>query len=172
MFPTTLAALGVEIPGNRLGLGTNLFSTEPTLIERFGLEFMTRELELGSDFMDTLIVDIVYDDYDYVLQNSELIAVFPFDDQRDILSFLISERITEYIRTDDFVASAWSNQFQSDIQWTTGVRAEDGRVLLNVKVPSGAFWGDQITIEVFNVDLRGRHQLVYELEIDNPHIFR
>ena len=35
-FPTTLAAMGVEIPGNRLGLGTDLFSGESTLTEKFG----------------------------------------------------------------------------------------------------------------------------------------
>lgn len=35
MFPTTLAAIGVEIEGERLGLGTNLFSGIPTLAEKF-----------------------------------------------------------------------------------------------------------------------------------------
>lgn len=35
-FPTTLAAMGVTIEGNRLGLGTNLFSSEQTLSERYG----------------------------------------------------------------------------------------------------------------------------------------
>ncbi|MBQ5742611.1 MAG: LTA synthase family protein, partial [Clostridia bacterium] len=33
LFPTTLAALGCEIQGQRLGLGTNLFSDTPTLSE-------------------------------------------------------------------------------------------------------------------------------------------
>ncbi len=33
MFPTTLAAIGCEIEGDRLGLGTNLFSGRETLIE-------------------------------------------------------------------------------------------------------------------------------------------
>ena len=33
MLPTTLAAMGCIIEGNRLGLGTNLFSSEPTLLE-------------------------------------------------------------------------------------------------------------------------------------------
>ena len=33
-FPTTLAAMGVDIEGNRLGLGTNLYSTEQTLTEK------------------------------------------------------------------------------------------------------------------------------------------
>ena len=36
MFPTTLAAMGFEIEGNRLGLGTNLFSERPTLCEEMG----------------------------------------------------------------------------------------------------------------------------------------
>ena len=36
MFPTTLAAMGFEIEGERLGLGTNLFSAVPTLCEKNG----------------------------------------------------------------------------------------------------------------------------------------
>ena len=36
LFPTMLVAMGCEIPGNRLGLGTNLFSQEQTLLEQFG----------------------------------------------------------------------------------------------------------------------------------------
>ena len=33
MFPSTLAAMGCTIEGDRLGFGTNLFSTTPTLLE-------------------------------------------------------------------------------------------------------------------------------------------
>ncbi len=36
LFPTILAAMGFEIKGDRLGLGTNLFSFLPTLCERYG----------------------------------------------------------------------------------------------------------------------------------------
>ena len=53
-FPTTLAALGVEIDGNRLGLGTNIFSYEQTLVERFGLETVDNELEKKSRFMEKM----------------------------------------------------------------------------------------------------------------------
>lgn len=45
IFPTTLAALGVEIEGNRLGLGTNLFSDTPTLMEELGQDYIDDELE-------------------------------------------------------------------------------------------------------------------------------
>lgn len=44
-FPTTLASLGVEISGNRLGLGTNLFSSEETLIETYGKEQVNNRIE-------------------------------------------------------------------------------------------------------------------------------
>lgn len=50
MFPSTLAALGVEIKGNRLGLGTNLFSDKPTLLEMYEYNFMNDELLKKSDF--------------------------------------------------------------------------------------------------------------------------
>ena len=45
MFPTTLAALGVEIDGNKLGLGTNLFSGEETLREELGANYINKELK-------------------------------------------------------------------------------------------------------------------------------
>ena len=56
MFPTTLAALGVQIEGERLGLGTNLFSGEPTLMEEMGLETFTSELNKASRFYDKYLL--------------------------------------------------------------------------------------------------------------------
>lgn len=50
MFPTTLAAMGCGIEGERLGLGTNLFSGEETLIEEMGYEEFNEELAQRSDF--------------------------------------------------------------------------------------------------------------------------
>ncbi len=50
MFPTTLAALGVEIEGNRLGLGTNLFSEEETLTEIYGRDVLEAKLLKKSNF--------------------------------------------------------------------------------------------------------------------------
>ena len=45
MFPTTLAALGCRIEGDRLGLGTNLYSDVPTLAEKMGVDALNREIE-------------------------------------------------------------------------------------------------------------------------------
>lgn len=55
MFPTTLAALGVEIEGDRLGLGTNLFSTQNTLIEELGLEYVSHELRKNSELYNRFL---------------------------------------------------------------------------------------------------------------------
>lgn len=54
LFPTMLAALGVSIPGDRLGLGVNLFSSEPTLVEKLGKFQLNHELSQGSSFMERL----------------------------------------------------------------------------------------------------------------------
>lgn len=48
MFPTTLAAIGCEIPGERLGLGTNLFSGKKTLSEEIGYDEFNKQLGLNS----------------------------------------------------------------------------------------------------------------------------
>ena len=50
MFPTTLAAMGCTIEGDRLGLGTNLFSKVPTLMEKIGYTKLCTELSKQSDF--------------------------------------------------------------------------------------------------------------------------
>ena len=50
LFPTTLAALGCTIEGDRLGLGTNLFSGEPTLMEQWGYEELCAALFSNRDY--------------------------------------------------------------------------------------------------------------------------
>lgn len=50
MFPTTLAALGFKWDGERLGLGTNLFSTQKTLCEEMGFENLDTELSKKSNY--------------------------------------------------------------------------------------------------------------------------
>ena len=50
IFPTTLAAMGFLIEGNRLGLGVNLFSAEPTLAEQLGYKELETEINKFSDY--------------------------------------------------------------------------------------------------------------------------
>lgn len=53
MFPTTLSAIGVDIKGDRLGLGTDLFSQTPTLCEQLGQQEFMDKLEQSSKYYDT-----------------------------------------------------------------------------------------------------------------------
>lgn len=55
IYPTTLAAMGVSIEGDRLGMGVNLFSETPTLYEEYGAEYLNAEFLKNSDLYQTLI---------------------------------------------------------------------------------------------------------------------
>ena len=50
MYPTTLASLGARIDGDRLGLGTNLFSNKKTLSEEIGISSLRKELDKNSKY--------------------------------------------------------------------------------------------------------------------------
>ena len=51
IYPTVLAAMGCEIPGNSLGLGTNMFSGKQTLMERLGsFDEVNNQLAQYSDY--------------------------------------------------------------------------------------------------------------------------
>lgn len=49
IFPTTLAALGVQWDGDQLAFGVNLFSGAPTLVEQLGREAFDLQLQMPSD---------------------------------------------------------------------------------------------------------------------------
>ena len=60
MYPTTLVALGADIPGNRLGLGTNLFSGKKTILETLKFEKMNDSLKKNSSFYNKYILGDSY----------------------------------------------------------------------------------------------------------------
>lgn len=48
MFPTIMASMGIEIQGDMLGIGTNLFSDKQTIIEQYGIDKVNDELNKKS----------------------------------------------------------------------------------------------------------------------------
>ena len=56
MFPSTLASLGVTIEGDRLGLGTNLFSNKKTILEKLGYTKFNEELKKKSFYYNNMIL--------------------------------------------------------------------------------------------------------------------
>ena len=59
-YPTILASMGVSIEGDRLGLGTYLYSDTPTLSEQLGLAEFEAELKKNSKFYNTHIMGDEY----------------------------------------------------------------------------------------------------------------
>lgn len=55
-YPTIVSALGITWEGHRLGLGTDLFSDEPTLIERDGFGKFNEEISKNSNFYNEELI--------------------------------------------------------------------------------------------------------------------
>ena len=58
MYPTAVAAIGGKIEGERLGIGTNLYSGEPTIYEEYGVDYVNKELEKGSKLYTEKILQV------------------------------------------------------------------------------------------------------------------
>ena len=56
-YPTILASLGVKIKGEHLGLGTNLFSDEKTLLEKYGVKKINSEVTKYSQFYRKILIN-------------------------------------------------------------------------------------------------------------------
>lgn len=60
IFPTTLASLGVTIEGERLGLGTNLYSGKETIMEEIGLEELNNQISKRSNYYNRVLLGDSY----------------------------------------------------------------------------------------------------------------
>lgn len=56
MYPTILASIGIKIEGEKLGLGTNLYSGIPTISEELGYEYISEEVKKYSEFYNKRII--------------------------------------------------------------------------------------------------------------------
>lgn len=60
IFPTVLASIGAKIEGERLGLGTNLFSGKETLMEQIGYDKLCNELAKRSTYYNKFLLQDNY----------------------------------------------------------------------------------------------------------------
>ena len=56
LFPTTLSAMGCTIEGDRLALGTDMYSDTPSLMVELGEDEINDELDLYSDFYENTLM--------------------------------------------------------------------------------------------------------------------
>ena len=99
-FPTTLAALGCTIEGERLGLGTNLYSSRDTLVEEYGFDEVNAEMEKRSNFMIELADINIYSEELLEAQGmmpKASITMDGFDSESETMQFILSniENISE-----------------------------------------------------------------------------
>ncbi len=119
-FPTTLAALGVKIEGERLGLGTNLYSSEDTLFEKYGAEDLEAELSKKSRFMQEL-ADIDIYDTDLLraqgLAPASSVTITDCDETTGELSFVVSDFKNIYEKISSVEAEIWDNENPDNKQY-------------------------------------------------------
>lgn len=162
-FPTTLAALGAEIEGNRLGLGTNLFSSEQTLTERFGIQQINSELKRKSKMMEEL-ADLDEDNKELMIREGRApkATVIAGEYQRDL--GLIPVSVTDIENVTDGVQSVqmavWTKEDQSDLQWISMGTTGDGIYTANVNVMSYGFYVGEYQIHVYVVDGDGEQSML------------
>ncbi|MEE1114770.1 MAG: hypothetical protein UHN88_06805, partial [Eubacterium sp.] len=117
-FPTTLAAMGVQINGDRLGLGTNLFSDVDTLTEKYGYEKNYDELSAKSLYMQSIA--------DLSLDNEALSALRDSSVSGKMTTTMTSEQAhSYYFRFSDLTCSAVNKIRPSIVKVWTGDTEED-----------------------------------------------
>lgn len=163
-FPTTLGALGVQIEGDRLGLGTNLFSSTQTLVERYGIDMEESELKKKSELIDKL-ADIDENSEELLLRQGKVptgeIAVGEYDYHTAALPVIVYN-----IANDDSIASVtaavWHNEDQSDLQWVELLQNEDGTYSTNVNIANFNFVLGEYHIHAYAVNTDGQQYFLGE----------
>lgn len=120
MFPTTLAAIGAQIEGERLGLGTNLFSKCPTLTERVGYEKEIEELQKRSSFIDNL-ANINEDAEELMKRDGRIPSAEVWNDEYDAENGALLIHMGSFSGVNEEVSALgikiWMQDDQSDLSW-------------------------------------------------------
>lgn len=174
-FPTTLASLGAEIEGDRLGLGVNLYSSKETLIEQYGVESVNQGLSQKSALMEKLSSTIQKEDesaseYDSAGGSIEIkdetetaaetdpavgpvISTVPYNFQSGKFAVEINGDFSADIT--GIKCAVWAEEDQSDLMWYDAVNSGE----------------NSYTAEVYGVDFNYKNAVynihVYEVNGEN-----
>ena len=162
-YPTTLASLGVSIEGERLGLGTNLFSSRSTLTEVYGNPYINQELTRKSELMDQLTEEIDTDNMELKIREGRVPTVtataLPYDFRTGVLQVVIDN----IQNADDGIAgitvAVWTGPDQSNLQWLQAEAQPDGSYVANVNIPGFGFATGEYYIDVYLTDNMGNQNL-------------
>lgn len=160
-FPTTLAALGVKIDGNRLGLGTNLFSSTPTLTERFGIDKTESELKKKSKMMEKLgdIREVETDIGTQTEQKENIpaaeLSIGDYDYNYSSLPISVTNisNVSENIQS--VMAAVWKEADQSDLQWVELYQLDDGSYYTDLYVADYGKTPGDYNVHIYVIDESG-----------------
>ncbi|WP_306480432.1 sulfatase-like hydrolase/transferase [Mediterraneibacter sp.] len=157
-FPTTLAAMGVKIEGNRLGLGTNLFSDQPTLMESVGEEMLKAELKKKSEFLEEISGIDKNNETVLIREGKKEGAYIETKVESDSIKVSIEKidpAIKEKINT--IVLAVWTEEGQRDLQWIDAEKISETEYEANIKFDlfnnaKGKYYIDVRAIEFTDVE--------------------
>ncbi|WP_346663386.1 sulfatase-like hydrolase/transferase [uncultured Merdimonas sp.] len=167
LFPTTLAALGADIEGDRLGLGTNLFSMEETLTETYGEDYMNGELKKKSRMLNRL-ADID-EDVPELQGNDEAeetpqatVSVGIYESQTATIPIIVSDIQNVENDIGSIVVCAWTKEDQSDAQWSQLTENEDGTYGIHLNTLPFADRSAVVRMQIFLLDDEGTSYFIGE----------
>lgn len=164
-FPTTLAALGIEIEGERLGLGTNLFSDQQTLSERFGVEIEEKEIEKKSKLMEQM-ADLDENNQELMIREGKEpkvdLQIEEFVNEEMILSVRVSNFENILNGVANVMLAVWSEEDQSDLQWIQMEIQEDSSYYAGINISNFGYKAGEYNIHAYIVDGAGERYKVAE----------
>lgn len=164
-FPTTLAALGIEIEGERLGLGTNLFSSKQTLTERFGIEVVQKEIKRKSELLEKL-ADLDEDNQKLLIRLGKTpkakITAEEYNSEAGIISVKATdfENITNGVA--DVMLAVWTEENKGDLQWLPMEIQEDSSYYIDINILDFGYKLGEYHIQAYAVDGAGDKYMVGE----------
>lgn len=165
-FPTTLAALGVKIDGNRLGLGTNLFSSTQTLTERFGIDKMESELKKKSKMMEKLgdIREVETDIGTQTVQEENIpaaeLSIGDYDYNYSSLPISVTNISNVAGNIQSVMAAVWKEADQSDLQWIELYQLDDGSYYTDLYVADYGENPGDYNVHIYVIDELGTPTIV------------
>ena len=161
-FPTTLAAMGVTIEGNRLGLGTNLFSSEQTLSERYGLENEEKEMKKNSEFMIELAN--VDESSESLLIREGIIptgqmTVGEYQTETGIIPVSM-QNITGGDNIQAINIAVWKKEDQSDLQWIEMQYQEDESYVADIDMSNFDYEQGEYNIHAYAITNDGEQYFI------------
>ncbi len=164
-FPTTLAAIGANIDGNRLGLGTNLFSTAQTLTERLGVSAVKRGVSGKSKLMEQL-ADIDETKEELLAREGKVPSANAWAEAYESDTGALPVVVTDIANIPEDISqvmiAVWTNEDQSDLQWIGMEQREDGSYYARVNVPGFGYKVGEYHVHVYVVDGTGEQYMVGE----------